>query len=242
MNILQHPLGIIGGRDAQIILHLVVPCLGKVRNDQTALHHGDLQFQAQHDVQIIGGFVRLNTDEGGFNDVDTLIKSFQADITQLTREDFLQLGVVMFPEGQAAPNQVFPHAGLGFMNGHGSSGCQRGAFVFLGNPLFIKRVPAFVHGAKHGRIEVVLVNTGGDAHIIQSETGGEGMNGFILAAAIPVVAECGDDFDAKIPLTFFGVIQAKEAAFHLGFLANGFDQFNLFGTQAAENFLDFSSF
>ena len=44
------------------------------------------------------------------------------------------------------------------------------------------------------------MHAGGDAHIAHAEAGGEGVQGLILAAALPVVAHLGDDLHAKIPL------------------------------------------
>ena len=77
------PSRIIGRDNAQIFLHLGVPDLRQVLDLQFAFHQGNFQFQAQHDVQVVGGFIRFHADQRRFDFVDAVIELLQADICQL---------------------------------------------------------------------------------------------------------------------------------------------------------------
>ena len=54
-----------------------------------ALDQHDLELQAQHDVQVVGGLVGIDADEGRLHLVDGLVEVLQADAIQLGREQAL---------------------------------------------------------------------------------------------------------------------------------------------------------
>ena len=76
MNVLQHTLRVIGGCQAQVITHAGIPGLGQVFDRQLAFQGGDLQFQAQHHMQVIGGLVGLHADQRWLHLVDALVEGF----------------------------------------------------------------------------------------------------------------------------------------------------------------------
>ena len=66
-----------GWGDAQILLEAGVPGFGQVLHSQTAFHHGHLQLHAQHDVQVVGGFIGFHPDERRLDLVDALVEGIQ---------------------------------------------------------------------------------------------------------------------------------------------------------------------
>jgi len=112
MNILQYAQTISGRNHAQIIFHAGVPGFGQIFDFQRSFHEGDLKFETQHDMQVVSGLIRFNTDQGRFNLVDASIKRIQADVSKLGGEEFHQFGIEELPEGFGTADQIFPHARL----------------------------------------------------------------------------------------------------------------------------------
>ncbi len=86
------------------------------------------------------------------------------------------------------------------------------------------------------------IEAGRDAHIVQAETGREGMRRLVLPSMIPVVSELTNYLFSKFELTSFRVFQLQERFFNLRFLRDGFDQTHLHRPQLSENFLNLCGF
>ena len=82
------------------------------------------------------------------------------------------------------------------------------------------------------------IKAGGDAHIVDAEAGGEGVDGFILAAAVPVIAKAGDHIHAKIPLLLFGEGRCRKLSSTCGLVGDGLDQLHLLRAQGIEDGFD----
>ncbi len=235
VHVLQHAPGVIGWGDAQVLLEACVPRFGQVLHLQLALDHGDLQLHAQHDMQVIGGFIGFHPDQRGLDLVDALVECLQRDVAELGGEEFLQAGVEVLPEGIGAPDQVLPHARLGFVDAGRSATVERGAVERLVGSHVIHGVPGLMQRAEQRRSHVIGVHTSGDAHIPPAEAGGEGVQGLVLAAAFPMVAHLGDGLHAKVPLFLLIVGQGHEGIVHLGLAGDLLDQCHLLGAQEVEN-------
>jgi len=103
------------------------------------------------------------------------------------------------------------------------------------NALLIEGMTAFVHGAEERRSTPLRVKPGGDAHIANAKGRGEGMGGFILTPAVPVIPKTGDHIHAKIPLPLFGIGAVQEGIVHLRAGCDCLDDFHLLGTQRAKD-------
>ena len=119
VDILHHAIGVAGRGQAEEILHALVPGGGQVFDLQAAFHQGNFKLQPQHDMQVVGGLIGFDPDQRGLDAVDGAVEIQQSDMAELIGEVGLQARVKEFPEGQRAPDQVFPHARLAFMHGHG---------------------------------------------------------------------------------------------------------------------------
>ena len=119
VNVLQHALGVIRRGDAQVVFHPGVPDFRQVRHLDGAFHQADLDLQAEHDVQVVGGFIGFHPDQAGLHLVDAAVEVLQAEVCHVFREEHLQGGIEEGPELPAAADQVFPQAGLRFVDGQG---------------------------------------------------------------------------------------------------------------------------
>ncbi len=63
MDILQDAPGIVWRDDPQVFLHFGIPGLRQILDGDRSFHHADLELQAQHDVQVVGGLIGLDADE-----------------------------------------------------------------------------------------------------------------------------------------------------------------------------------
>ena len=88
MHVLQHTVCVGGRCDTQVLLEARVPGFGQVFHLQLTLHQGDLELHAQHDVQVIGGFVGFHPDERGLDLIDALIEVLQGEVAELCRKYF----------------------------------------------------------------------------------------------------------------------------------------------------------
>ena len=151
-------------------------------------------------MQVVSGFISFNPDQGRLYLVNSFIECIQVNIAQLGLEPLLQGGVEMDPEIIRSAQEILIHPGLGFVDCQGSSSPQRCAVQFLGNTLFIDRVPGLMQSPKKRGVEEVFIHPGSDPYVTQAEVGSEGMGCFILPAAVPVVAVFGNGFFTKSPL------------------------------------------
>ena len=63
MDVLQAADPVLGDGQAEIVLDALVPDTGQVLAGEVAFDHGPLEFEAEHDVQVVGDLVRLDADE-----------------------------------------------------------------------------------------------------------------------------------------------------------------------------------
>jgi hypothetical protein len=67
VRVLEGAVGDIRNLDAEVLVHLRVPCRRDIRGADLAGDHVLLQLEAQDDVQVVGGLVRLDADERGLD-------------------------------------------------------------------------------------------------------------------------------------------------------------------------------
>ena len=80
MDVLHHPLSVVGRRHAQVGLHLFIPGPGQVGHPEVAPDQGPLQLEAQQDVQIVGNFIGLGADQVRPHLIDRQVKGLQGDV------------------------------------------------------------------------------------------------------------------------------------------------------------------
>ncbi len=140
-------------------------------------------------MQIVGGFVRVHTDQRRFNLVNSFVESLQADALQLRRKRLLEYGIEVFPKWKGSPHNVLPHSRLRFVHGERRTALERCALIRRVHALLIHGMTGFVHGTEQGGKRIFSFETVCDACIVDTEGGLEGMRGFILPAAVEIVAE-----------------------------------------------------
>src|SRR5918997_6167983 len=62
VDILQHALGVVLWCNAEVLLRSGVPGSGEISYGEGAFEEGDLELEAQEDVQVVGGLVCLDPD------------------------------------------------------------------------------------------------------------------------------------------------------------------------------------
>src|SRR5215211_5296499 len=108
MNILQHTLCIVWRHDTEIFLPLCIPELWQLLDCNSTFHQPDLQLETKHNMQIVGGFVCIDADQGRLYPVDRFVERLQTDAIQLGRKAFLEGWIKMLPERQGSSHQVLP--------------------------------------------------------------------------------------------------------------------------------------
>ena len=160
VNVLQATFGVAGWGHAEEFFEVGIPSGGDVFHFEVAVDELALEGEAEEDVEVVGGFVGFDADEGILRAVDGGEKGVEVEGAQVG-EEFLCAGEPLFPEGAGAADVVFPEAGLGFVNaeGHGVAGGKVG--LVGGEALFVESVACFVEDAEEGGGEVVFVIAGG---------------------------------------------------------------------------------
>src|SRR5512147_2162885 len=92
-------------------------------------------------------------------------------------------------------------------------------------------MPTLMSSTEESRAEIIRHESGGDAHISETELRGERVGSPVLAPVPPVVAEFRNHLHPEIPLAFFWVGLVEECVFHLGAVMDGFDQCYLLWSQ-----------
>ena len=90
--------------------------------------------------------------------------------------------------------------------------------------LFVESVARFVNGAEETTGEIIFIDARGDAHVTRRELDHEGMVGFVLAAAVKIVAKILDHRLAEGPLLWFRKTALQAVVIHLGTSGDGLDQ------------------
>src|SRR5262245_17179912 len=98
MHILEHTKGVGRWNESQVLLHPTAPELRKVTDPELTLGQPDLEFDPQHDVQVVGGFVCLDANERGLHLINGSIETLGVHPSELRRKARLQRGEEMLPE------------------------------------------------------------------------------------------------------------------------------------------------
>ncbi len=211
MDILQHAVLGLGRDHAQVGPVALVPGLGQIAHGQTAFEHGQLEVEADHDVEVVGHLVGVGADERALDLVDRPVELLEGHRAELLGEGCLEQRVVVPPEGARAADQVLPQARLALVDARGGAAGQDGAVVGRVDALLVHGVPRLVQGAEEALGQVVLVEAGGDAHIAAREPDREGVGGLVLAPPAEVVAEVAGDLLAEGLLLSLGEVAAQAA-------------------------------
>ena len=169
-------------------------------------------------MQVVGHLVGVGADQRGLDLVDGPVKGVERHAAQLPGKGLLQAGVEKGPEAAAAPDEVLPQARLALVHAGGGAAAQGRALQIQAHPLLVHSVARLVHGGKEGVAEEILLDAGGDAHVVDGKAGGEGVGRLVLAAALEIVAKAPDHVQAELPLQRLGegLVQAGVVGRRLG--------------------------
>ncbi len=209
VDVLEDAFAVGGGRDAEGGLHFGVPGGGGVLDGELFFEEGLFHFVAEDDVEVVGDFVGFDADEGGGDLVDGAIEGVERGGGELFGEGFLEEGIVAGPEFAGASDQVFPEAGLGFVDAEGDAAGEGCGFEFWIDVEFVEGVAHFVEAAEESAREPLFFVAGGDADVVLGEVGAEGVDGDVEAAAVEGEAAVFEDSSGE-GLLAGGVVIAGE--------------------------------
>ncbi len=112
VHILHHAVSVIWWNDAQVRPVALAPGFSQVTHRQGSFQQGDLEIEAQHDMQVVGDFVGFGADQCAGDFVYCPVKFIQCGVAQLLREGLLQERKTVFPKLAAAPHDILPQPGL----------------------------------------------------------------------------------------------------------------------------------
>lgn len=158
-------------------------------------------------MQVISQLVSFNPDQGRLHNVSAAVELLHRHI-KLAREPLLQLSEIPLPEWTAAADDIFPKAGLGFMNTHGSSVTQGGADQLLPDILLIQRVSALMDRSEQGARHIILQITGRNSYIPRAKSSRKRMDALIQTSGFKVITHLLQYVQAEILLCRLAVILA----------------------------------
>ena len=88
----------------------------------------------------------------------------------------MQLRIHVLPKRPAAPDQIFPHTALRFVQAQGSAAAQERTFQRRADLVLVEAVTEFVHRAEERLVEKALVVARGDADVLGGAVAGERMD------------------------------------------------------------------
>ena len=160
VDILQAAFGVGGWGHAEEFLEFCVPSLRDVFDFELAVDELAFEREAKKDMEVVGGFVGFDPDEGVLRAIDRGEEGVEVESAEVG-EELLCTWKPFLPEGTGAADVIFPEAGLGFVNAKGD-GVARGEVGLIGGEaLFVESVPGFVEHSEEGGGEVVFVVAGG---------------------------------------------------------------------------------
>ena len=108
VHVLQHAFRIVGGDDAQVFLHFLVPDPRQVFRARPAFNEILLDFEPEHDVEIVGELIGLDSNQRRLYAIDGRVELFPVEGTQLMMKGLLQHGVKEAQNDRDRPTQ-FSH-------------------------------------------------------------------------------------------------------------------------------------
>ena len=141
-------------------------------------------------MQVVGGFVGFGADEAGRTSLMAKCHWSRETSLRCRAKRGLGFGVGRISRTiSTAADEVFPEAGLGFVNAERNRFAERRAPVIGGEALRVEGVAGFVKDAEEGVAEVLFVVAGGHADVVRAEVGAEGVDGDVEPAGVEIEAD-----------------------------------------------------
>src|SRR4051794_25558764 len=115
----------------------------------------------------------------------------------------------------AAADQVLPHAALRLMHAQRRAPAKRRSLKRRTDALLVEAVPALVHRAEHGWIDIVCVVARGDADIGCSQAARERVHGRVEPPAFVIKTEMFDRPLAELALLVDGEMSVQALVAHV---------------------------
>lgn len=131
MDVLQTALALAGGPQAQQLHHAPVPFPGQVGHGQSPLQQGQLQLEAQHDVQAVAQFIGFHASGAGSHRVQPPPEAIDA-APGITAGAGHEARLPAGGEGAAAGHPAFPEQRLALMHPHRGGFAERPGEVVIG--------------------------------------------------------------------------------------------------------------
>jgi len=111
MDILEAAFGVGFRTEAKELFELVIPGGRNPSDLEFAGEEGSLDFEAKENVEVVGGFIGIDTDWGVGAAVDGGEEIIERNFAKVGKEA-LGAGIPLFPEGAGATDVVLPESGL----------------------------------------------------------------------------------------------------------------------------------
>ena len=203
VDVLKTTAGVIRRGESEEVLKTFVPGRGNVCHFEGAVEEAALQFEPQKNVQIVGGFVGFDADEGKLGPVDRLEKIAHGNLFEIWKQ-FCGPWQPFLPEGFGAAHVVFPQTRLGLVDAKRHGGAGGKPKVIGGQALLIQTVSRLVEDSEQGGCEVGGVVACGEADVVRTEGGTERVGGRVNASGFEIESKASGNFLVQLLLFFDG--------------------------------------
>ena len=166
MAVLQHSVPVVGYFDAEILPVQAVPFRRQVLNCEFVMHYALFELVANHDVQRVCQFISFSPYKRRLRLVHCAVEFLRVVSLHLFREEAHEFREYKAAERSAPADDVFIKPALALVYAHRHSAVEHRVGELAGRTCIIKRMPAFVDHAVHGKCEIILVIMRGDALIM----------------------------------------------------------------------------
>ena len=185
---------------------------GRSSTAEAALDQGELELEAQDDVEVVGRLVGLHADQAAVHGVHAAVELVHRGAVepagQVRREPRQRPGA----ERAAAPDQVLPQAALRLVHAERHGRAERAAGEPAGDAGLVEPVAELVQRAEVGAAEVVQVVARGDAHVAGRDPLGERVRRDVEPPPVGVEPDALEDVHHRATLVLDRVRPAERMA------------------------------
>src|SRR5207245_5352999 len=179
---------VVGRRQAEQLLELLVPGGGHVGGLQLAVDQRLLQLESEDDVNVVSRLVRLDANEGRLHVVDGEYPIVERNVAETAVKRLPGSREEMVPKRPATADLVFPHPRLRFVDAERGRRAPRRAVVLTVESLFVHAVARFMKDAEERVVESLRVVARRDPAIAGAHAGAERVRGHVKPAGRKIEA------------------------------------------------------
>ena len=144
MDVLEDPERVVGGHDAQVLLHLVVPDPREVLDGDRAVEEALLDLEAHANVERVGELVGVHADQAVDKDLVHEVVEVGVGAVGSLRQVLAEDRAAVSPERLGLANHALPEQGLTLVDAHRQGLAHREPLLLGVPPLLVQRVAGLV--------------------------------------------------------------------------------------------------